>query len=743
VSKLIKSKIPEDQQSLEQWACYKLEPDGKGKKPKKRPYSPIDGLPVGPHDHGHGKKPNRLTNIKKAIAAKKKHGFDGVSFLLTEWDDFCVIDTDDVRDPRSGEIKPWAMKLISRFNTRTEVSHGHGGFHQWFRGKKPGRGCRKHHELFDGDEIELYDRERYIAVTGYLLNAGTPETIENRQEELDEFYKAVWGEDEERNAKPSPPLPPPSDKSDADLLDIAMRDAKFYALWSGDMSGYPGNDGKPDHSAADMALAQKICFYFGPDPGKIDSMFRRSQLMRPKWDERRKDSTYGRDTITRAIQQTTEHFDPSSPPSDRRARSPDKRRSKLASHGKDVGEAGWPDIIPFDRPSKAPDFPVEVLPYALAEHAKDISYLTQTPIDAAANLMIGALATAAGDKWKVTIENMFSEHLAMWPLIVMKVGERKSTVYDLVMKPLEERRWRDIETYQKELPVIQAERDIQDKRIETLKKEMARERDQHELAAMREDLKQKIEDLTEIPEEPDIFTSDITPEELVYAMKRQGGAITMGDPEGGGIVAMMAGRYSNQVPNLETYLKGHSGETCQAERRKGGKVVVRKACLSVVLCVQPITIQQLTTHDEFKGRGILGRFLYSWPQSLVGYRKEVEGGIRADIEKMYHDTLIKIFDKETPQRHTPIMIAGEAKKVWRQFERDTETEMREGNRLGEFCDWGNKICGVIARLAALLQLWEDPDSEKVSVANMARACQWGEYFKDHALVCFGYMGFRS
>jgi len=53
------------------------------------------------------------------------------------------------------------------------------------------------------------------------------------------------------------------------------------------------NDGGPvtfpimnDHSRADLALCGMLAFWCGGDPERIDRLFRRSDLMREKWDRR-------------------------------------------------------------------------------------------------------------------------------------------------------------------------------------------------------------------------------------------------------------------------------------------------------------------------------------------------------------------------------------------------------------------------------------------------------------------------
>jgi DNA-binding transcriptional LysR family regulator len=68
-------------------------------------------------------------------------------------------------------------------------------------------------------------------------------------------------------------------------LDTALKDAgksrqktKFLKLWKGDVRGYIS------HSEADLALCSMLAFWCGGDTEQMDRLFRKSGLMRDKWE---------------------------------------------------------------------------------------------------------------------------------------------------------------------------------------------------------------------------------------------------------------------------------------------------------------------------------------------------------------------------------------------------------------------------------------------------------------------------
>ncbi len=90
----------------------------------------------------------------------------------------------------------------------------------------------------------------------------------------------------------------------------AANGEKFDRLWRGQTSGYES------HSEADMALCCLLAFWTGGNHPQMDRLFRDSGLYREKWDEVHyaDGSTYGEKTLERAIQQTSEFYDPDTQP---------------------------------------------------------------------------------------------------------------------------------------------------------------------------------------------------------------------------------------------------------------------------------------------------------------------------------------------------------------------------------------------------------------------------------------------
>ena len=275
---------------------------------------------------------------------------DGVGFVFAAADPYCGVDLDNARDPESGRLRPWAQAVVDALNSYTEVSPSGTGVKIFLRGHCPGSGHKKPYPGGEGHggEIEVYDRGRFFTLTGIRLE-GAPATINDAQAALAGIYARVW-----------PPEPPPQSmvkreqeggqndhvnqstangQPDDNALLAKARQAKngpkFSALFDrGSLSDY-GDDA----SRADMALAEMLAFWCQRDPDRMDRLFRRSALMRAKWDDVHfgNGATYGAATIVKAAQRCRDVYMP-------RVRGKRKPIAGTTPPAGDAGDTADPDL---------------------------------------------------------------------------------------------------------------------------------------------------------------------------------------------------------------------------------------------------------------------------------------------------------------------------------------------------------------------------------------------------------------
>lgn len=279
--------IPEDLKSVPNWVCWKYRPN------PKNPHKP-DKVPINPMTGNLGSSTDKTTwgTYVQAIA---RDDVDGIGFCFSN-SEFMGVDIDNCVSPPFGQLNALATNIVFDLNSYTEYSPSGTGIHIIVKANKPEGPCKNVKE-----GLEMYDNGRYFTMTGKRV-PGTFPSVEERQTEIELLFDIYFRNDtaaafEVLNDFISTYVNPLTDTELMSVINKSKKAEKLIKLWRGDMSDY--ND---DHSSADLALCNDLAFWLCKDKHRMDAWFRRSALMREKWDEYRGKRTYGDITLDKAIQ---------------------------------------------------------------------------------------------------------------------------------------------------------------------------------------------------------------------------------------------------------------------------------------------------------------------------------------------------------------------------------------------------------------------------------------------------------
>jgi putative DNA primase/helicase len=256
--------IPASLKALPNWVSWKLEVTDKGKATKV-PYIPDSSNKAASDD------PSTWRTFANAVESLNVD--HGLGLMLPLSGDIFFVDLDHVIDPETTEMASWAVRLIEKLGSYTEISPSGTGAHILGRVKGtvvPG-GLKK-------GGIELYTRGRYATITGRHVGSTPPELTEV---DVNWLYVLIEAE-----------------------VFTFPKDSNYTKLFTNIGEGWK-HLGYPSQSEADMALCALLAKKLSNNLDHIDRAFRFSGLMRKKWDSKRNASTYGRDTILKVIQQST------------------------------------------------------------------------------------------------------------------------------------------------------------------------------------------------------------------------------------------------------------------------------------------------------------------------------------------------------------------------------------------------------------------------------------------------------
>jgi len=266
------ARIPESLTAVRRWVMWRYENrDGRQTKMPRQP----NGQSAKAND------PATWSTFAIVIAEHSTRRFDGIGFCLG--DGWAGVDLDHCRDAAGGDVSDTGRFFTSALDCYVEVSPSGTGYKAFGRGPRIGGqiDCAN-----DPPSFSTWQGARFFAVTGH----GTGDPTADLSKFIDNWFPAPF----------APPRGSPTGYQDAvnvsddELVSQAVgadNGDKFLCLWRGDTSGY-GHD----HSRADLALVGMLAFWTNYDVERIDRMFRKSGLMRPKWET----NSYRLSTLTKA-----------------------------------------------------------------------------------------------------------------------------------------------------------------------------------------------------------------------------------------------------------------------------------------------------------------------------------------------------------------------------------------------------------------------------------------------------------
>lgn len=286
------SNIPDELKQLNNWCVWKFQ-ERNGKKTK---------IPFNAETGEFAKSNDKSTwsNYETAVNAK---GVDGIGFFFES--PYLGIDIDDIDDDlhryqHGDKLDNIVNEFNEAFKSYTEVSPSGNGLHIIVKGKIPGSRRRK-------GNIEMYDSGRFFTMTGKRIGKYTDVT-----ETSERVFKTIYDKYLPDNTVKYPTQNNYQQNihnlSEIDVINEIYKSKQsklFDDLMRGTYEPYYNS-----HSEADMALANILAFWCAKDYTQMDSIFRQSNLYRDKWDEKRKNSTYGEQTLFKAINEANNIYTP-------------------------------------------------------------------------------------------------------------------------------------------------------------------------------------------------------------------------------------------------------------------------------------------------------------------------------------------------------------------------------------------------------------------------------------------------
>jgi hypothetical protein len=201
------------------------------------------------------------------------------------------------------------------------------------------------------------------------------------------------------------------------------------------------------------------------------------------------------------------------------------------------------------------------------------------------------------------------------------------------------------------------------------------------------------------------------------------------------------------------------------DRRGSEPQRIDRPLLSITLIAQPHVLRKLLTHDVARSQGLVARFSFVEPQTMLGRRRIDTARVPRDVEEGWSATIERVaragsggdsadndakapsgaaaaFTRATivstvsvsPVRR--ITLAPAAHELLTDLQREIEPRLGPDGDLHALADSTARHHGRVARIAGLLHLCEHPASAPIGEQTMHAALDIGGYLLAHAVAAF-------
>lgn len=377
----------------------------------------------------------------------------------------------------------------------------------------------------------------------------------------------------------------------------------------------------------------------------------------------------------------------------------------------------------LDDKSLLVDFPIECLPTTIRNYVVAVAEHTQTDVDMSAVSVLGLLAICNQKKYVVEALNQYTEPLNLYTVFIAGPGERKSSVLTKFTDVLYDFEDAQNVLLQNEIAKNTIQREMLEVDIKKLKSKASKSNGE----MFKQELISKTEELQNLSEINylRLVGDDCSAEALTSLLNEQKGKMAIVSAEGG-IFDIMAGRYSKK-PNIDVFLKGHSGDNISVDRKGSSSQIINHPALTFILAIQPSILIEVMENNTMTGRGLFARFLYSTPKSKIGERNFIDRPIPNNVKSEFESLITSLLLKSQTDKPIKLKLSVDGLELIKNYFDEVEVLLKEEIVMRE---WLSKYIGAILRIAGNLHLALDDDKkdEPISATTIKNSIAIGKYF---------------
>lgn len=381
-------------------------------------------------------------------------------------------------------------------------------------------------------------------------------------------------------------------------------------------------------------------------------------------------------------------------------------------------------------------FPVDCLPSIIQDAALEIENNIKAPISLIAASALSVCSLACQHLFSVERPRGQISPVSIFGITIAESGERKSTIDNLLAKPIIEFQSASEIKHESDLTSFSISESLWEEEEKIFKSEFKRQAKNSECT---EKIKQKIVELhhkkPQKPKSIKLIYENTSTNTLKVKIHENSKSAALWSPEGGTIFKGQA------LSDLASLNKMWDGALITVDRSSSESFHLQNANLTISIMVQRHIFDGfIKKHgEEARSTGFFARCLISEPPSTQGYRFIDSSEIIWHHLPIFQERIKEIIKQgshTSPETHKKTLsFSHEAKQIWIDEFNRIEELLSPGQDYSEIKDFASKIGENIARLAAIFHI-VNGESGDISVKSTKNAIAVMQYYTAEFIKIF-------
>lgn len=362
----------------------------------------------------------------------------------------------------------------------------------------------------------------------------------------------------------------------------------------------------------------------------------------------------------------------------------------------------------------------------IGEAVHQAEQLYQAPRRLVEMAAFGAISTVG--QYLVDVKTPFgmTGPVSLALLTIARSGERKSAVERCFTKAIRKNDDVAEEIFVDELSQYEANHSEWKAKRKKLEKDVRIEAQKGSNTYAREQLEGHLSAEPARPRKLQLIYEDVTPIAMLSGLHETGvGALVSSE----GAIITEGGAFDS-VPHLNALL---SGDSIRVTRVGRPSLRITNSRLTISQMVQPVYFEEKTGKkwEKIRGSGHWARYLVCYPESTMGWRFSDKRSHSTDYIDKFNATMARLIARlhdawENPHFQRDVLeFSSDAADLWVETANQIESMLAPGHAFDIASDHGSKLAEIVARLAALLHLFEGFEG-KISIETLRvaiRVCE--------------------